>query len=478
MNAVIYTRVSTEEQSRGGVSLDLQAAHCEEFCDRQGWSVQSVHTDAGYSAGDRQRPGLKAALDGLAAADNLVVWKLDRLARLQGHFWGMWEEYFQPQGKRLISVTEGFDSRTAAGRLLMGNLSTVAQYERELLAERVYYANRRSAQQGRYPGGMYAPYGYRRGADGTLQVDESQAPTVRLIFDRYLGGEGIMLICQELARLGIPSPAGRPRWSHSTLLQLIHNPVYAGLIAYGKRRYSRIGPEEPTAVWPGRHEPILSEQRWREAQELSRLRVRHKPGRRYPFLLTGLLRCRYCGGPMHGNYGQTRRGQPMPRYRCTKRIHGRACRGQWVAARRVERLVIGALEAMGREQAADVEITVTQPEPDERAALRSQLEGMGERRDRLLALAEQGFVDGKTLQGRLRSLGGEEKRLRAALRQARRRPPVAERPEVYRSAAAFLSSDAPLAHRRRALAACVRSVVSLPGETPSLRIELVGSDGA
>lgn len=120
-----YARVSTKDQV-----LDLQL----DALNKAGCEV--VHKDTGISGSTSSRPGLDSCLASLKAGDCLVVWKLDRLGRSLEHVMSLMKQ-FEERGVDFKSITEGFDTTTPAGKLLFHIIGSLAQFERELIRERV-----------------------------------------------------------------------------------------------------------------------------------------------------------------------------------------------------------------------------------------------------------------------------------------------------------------------------------------------------
>src|SRR2546422_4812255 len=98
MNVAGYVRVSTEEQSREGISLEMQADRIRAYCDSQSWSLAHIYEDAGVSGTTLQRPGLQAMLSNLHDIGALLVWKVDRLSRRQKHVLTILEDMLEPAG--------------------------------------------------------------------------------------------------------------------------------------------------------------------------------------------------------------------------------------------------------------------------------------------------------------------------------------------------------------------------------------------
>lgn len=148
MKVVCYVRVSTEEQAAQGVSLDAQEAKLRAYCDLYGHELLEVVVDAGQSAKTMNRPGLQRALGMLKAgeAEGLLVLKLDRLTRSVRDLGELLETYFQKSA--LLSLQEQCDTSTAAGRLVLNLLTSVAQWERESTGERTKMALQHKKSQG------------------------------------------------------------------------------------------------------------------------------------------------------------------------------------------------------------------------------------------------------------------------------------------------------------------------------------------
>jgi DNA invertase Pin-like site-specific DNA recombinase len=130
--AAIYVRVSTVEQE-----TDLQEHELQEYCERRGWSFV-VYRDRGQSGAKNDRPALTAMMNDLRRRkiDVVVVWALDRLARSLKQLLGIAEEC-RAVGIDLVSLRQNVDTTLPAGRLTFQVLGAVAEFEREMLRERV-----------------------------------------------------------------------------------------------------------------------------------------------------------------------------------------------------------------------------------------------------------------------------------------------------------------------------------------------------
>jgi len=208
--AVGYIRVSTDKQAEHGVSLDAQQAKLAAYAALYDLTLVEVIVDAGASAKTLNRPGLQRALGmlrkGKAAA--LLVAKLDRLARSVEDLGELIRIVFAPGKADLLSVGEQIDTRTAAGRLVLNVLGSVAQWERETIGERTKEALAHKRAIGECTS-LYAPYGYRLANDEkTLVADEAEQALLAAIREARQRGLSQRAVVADLARQGFTTRKG------------------------------------------------------------------------------------------------------------------------------------------------------------------------------------------------------------------------------------------------------------------------------
>lgn len=208
--AVGYVRVSTEQQADHGVSLEAQQAKIRAYASLYDLELVEVVVDAGVSAKTLQRPGLQRALGMLrkGQANALLVVKLDRLTRSVKDLGALVEAYFASGKCSLLSVADNIDTRSAAGRLVLNVLASVAQWEREAVAERTTEALAHKRTKGEKTGGD-VPYGYRLAEDGkTLVPDEAEQKLLSAIRDARQRGLSQRAVVAELTRQGFLTRKG------------------------------------------------------------------------------------------------------------------------------------------------------------------------------------------------------------------------------------------------------------------------------
>jgi site-specific DNA recombinase len=289
----IYTRKSTEEGLEQGFnSLDAQREACAAFIQSQkheGWTVlPTAYDDGGYSGGSMERPALQQLLADIEAGwiDVVVVYKVDRLTRALSDFAKL-VEVFDRRGVSFVSITQQFNTTTSMGRLTLNILLSFAQFERELIGERVRDKIAASKKKGMWMGGT-VPLGYDV-KDRKLVVNKAEARTVVDIYKRYLRLKSVRALQAELDAAGIRSKrrvrpdgteSGNQRFSQGALYLLLQNRTYRGEATHKGNAY------------PGEHAAIVDKQLWDAVQAvLAENRVIRATGAntKAPSLLTGLL---------------------------------------------------------------------------------------------------------------------------------------------------------------------------------------------
>lgn len=222
MRVVGYVRVSTDEQASHGQSLDAQRAKIEAYAQLYDLELVAVVADAGQSGKSLNREGLQRALSMLSKglADGLVIAKLDRLTRSVGDWQALIDGYFGDKaGKQLFSVGDSIDTRTAAGRLVLNVLLSVAQWEREAIGERTRDALQHKIGKGERCGKVR--FGYDLAPNGkTLVPNSAEQRAIGLIRKLRAAGESLRAIAAELNRRGIPTKEGRP-WIHMSVAGIL-----------------------------------------------------------------------------------------------------------------------------------------------------------------------------------------------------------------------------------------------------------------
>ncbi|MEU7303737.1 recombinase family protein [Streptomyces sp. NPDC007206] len=270
-----------------------------------------------------------AVLGGLSKT--LYVWKMDRLSRRGMGAVGLLLDEFEKRAARLVSATEGLDSSQRGARMVIAFLSERAREEAADIALRTKAGGDAHKAEGRWPGGV-VPFGLRcpKGT-GKLEHDPEEYPTARRIAEALLNGDTPAEIAEALNSERIKTRKGK-QWRAQTIIHLAQSPSWAGLIPDRERAKDEFG--NPLDKWhrggnplmgPDGH-PVQAGQGVITFAEreliLSKFAARSRPGtaignrtrgiRKAATILTGVLRCPHCKGPM-GNGGRN--------YRCIARTN-------------------------------------------------------------------------------------------------------------------------------------------------------------
>jgi site-specific DNA recombinase len=254
----IYTRKSTEHNlDLEFNSLDAQREACEAYIKSQaheGWRlVPDRYDDGAFSGASLERPALQKLLADVRSGkiDIIVVYKVDRLTRSLADFAKL-VELFDQHSVSFVSVTQSFNTTSSMGRLTLNVLLSFAQFEREVIGERVRDKIAASKRRGIWVGGP-VPLGYASISKKLVVVPED-AETVRTIFARYLALGSISPLAEDLDRSGIRTKQRRVRFGVGALAYLLKNRVYIGEVVYRGE------------VHRGEHEPILDRDVFEAAQ--------------------------------------------------------------------------------------------------------------------------------------------------------------------------------------------------------------------
>lgn len=284
LRAVLYLRQSqTREDS---ISLDLQERACREHCTRKGYTVVAIEADPGLSGGSLNRPGFQRMLTMVKQrqADVIVLWKWSRFSRKRLDWYAALAEVEQ-HGGHIESATEDIDTTTSVGRLSRGVLVELAAFERERISDQWKEVWQRRAHLGLADG--QPRFGYRI-HDGLYEPDPDVAGAVEQVYRWAVEGRSFRSLALWLNAQGHLTPKGGT-WQGSTLRESLRNGFPAGLIRHKDQ------------FLPGVHEPIINAALWKQFQALLPPAATASRARKH--LLSGLLRCAYCGGLLYA-YGR------------------------------------------------------------------------------------------------------------------------------------------------------------------------------
>ncbi len=274
----LYIRVSTEAQAEEGYSIEAQEKILRAECTAKEYDETRIRTyiDAGASGSNIDRPALKNLIEDASAGriSTVIVYKLDRLSRSQKDTLYLIEDVFLPNDIDFVSVNERLDTGSPYGKAMIGILSAFAQLERENIFMRTRMGMKERVRSGLWPGGGRVPFGYDYDSKKGILVPNSDAPTVRRVYELYVEGCSLPYIARVL---------GLKYEKHAQ--QILLRKSNTGVIVYNGEEY------------PGLHEPIVEPELYEKA--MKEFRRRSTQGSRGgTHLLTGMLFCGYCGAKL------------------------------------------------------------------------------------------------------------------------------------------------------------------------------------
>jgi site-specific DNA recombinase len=318
LRCAIYTRKSSEEGLEQEFnSLDAQREACEAYVLSQkhdGWiALSDYYDDGGLSGGNMERPALKRLLEDVSAGrvDVIVVYKVDRLTRSLSDFARIVDTLDKHQVS-FVSVTQHFNTTSSMGRLTLNVLLSFAQFEREIAGERIRDKIAASKRKGMWMGGTI-PFGYQV-KDRKLEIVESEAKTVRTIFETYAELGTVEALTDRLIQNGVTNaresagegqqgqvrkggqtgdqsngmdnPAANDRgtppshFSRAALHHMLKSPLYIGKVSHKGQTFE------------GLHQPIIAQELWTKVQQQIADNTNNRTsGRRskHPSLLVGKI---------------------------------------------------------------------------------------------------------------------------------------------------------------------------------------------
>ncbi|MFL6725214.1 MAG: recombinase family protein [Sphingomicrobium sp.] len=332
----IYARKSTDRGLDMPVnSLESQREICRAYIKSQAhrnwYETTANYDDGGYSGGTLERPALKQLISDVEAGrvDIIVVYKIDRLTRSLLDFVRL-ADVLEQHGASFISVTQAFDTSDSMGRLILNVLLTFAQFERELMSDRVRDKKAAMRRKGLFTGGL-PPFGYLLGSGGKLLLDPERSELVREIFERFPKTSARRELVDDLRNRACITRCWRSKNGRhhggqpittSVLDQILRNPIYTGHIVHrGEWLKAEI-------------EPIISREQWDsvQAERLRRMPFRN-PDRDF---LSGIL---------HDEYGRRMRILTCGPGRTNQGRYYRAESAGWSRGTELKRILVSADKA-------------------------------------------------------------------------------------------------------------------------------------
>lgn len=310
--AIIYCRVSTEEQAENGHhSLAAQESICRRLALEKGYNIVRVFKDPGKSATNMNRPGLKDALAFCQTGESikvLLVQDTDRLARnTQDHL--AIRAILKKAGVILISASQPMLEDSAEGNMIDTIIASVNQFQSDITSRKTVKGLEEKVRNGGWP--CQAPLGYKNigqgegGRERIVVLDPETAPIIKKMFKYYATGNYSLHELRDI----MYSEGLRSRNAKKIHVSKVHamllNPFYIGIV-----RWRGIEVK-------GQHKPLIEEGLFGAVDNALRLNGGQRGRRRtHDFLLKGYLYCAECGSRL---IGECHINKKATYYRCHKR---------------------------------------------------------------------------------------------------------------------------------------------------------------
>lgn len=350
--AALYCRVSTANQVERGDSLHVQEERLKAACAERGIPNYKLYIDE-VSGKDTNRPHYLELMNDVEAGKitHVLCTKIDRISRNVKDT-AILAEFLARHHVDFIPIDQPHFTDDPHGRFNRTLFSGVAQLERELTAQRVYTDMYHRAKEGKWNGGI-VPHGYttqgeavkKLAASGieypvalaraceqcpkpkALYIDPDGAEDIKRIFAHYLDCNSIRGTGRHMDSIGSKPRKGR-KWSMVSIRRILTNPVYIGMVEYGKRttdpNTGKLEKQDDAnkVLVIGKHDPIISNETFERVQYLRRCKEGKKTKAKKSYLLSGILKCGMCGSSMYGYTYKKRDGSDKyyMYYRCLNNV--------------------------------------------------------------------------------------------------------------------------------------------------------------
>ena len=347
MKAAFYVRVSTVEQAQEGYSIPAQIALLKEYAKMNNYEVYKIYQDAGISGKNiKDRPALNELIKDAKNKkfDIAAIWKLSRLSRSLLDLLSI-VDIFNKHDVALHSYSEKFDTSTPIGKMLLQMLGSIAEFERNTIAENVRMGLNERFKRGYSKSAV--PFGYIH-EDKKAVINPEQAEIVKHVFYTYRNspdGNCLTELAEEMNNKGFRTRTGG-LWSRNAVKDMLINHFYAGYVRTGIHSHGKR--YKNADIIKGEHEAIIPEDVFNAVNEKLAAKKREKVIRNpdNESILTGLVVCPICGAKMfalntynkHVNKDGTVKKSPIRMYRCNEKDKGKGvCKGIYVSANKIEK---------------------------------------------------------------------------------------------------------------------------------------------
>ena len=363
----LYVRLSRDDENEGDSnSIQHQIEILTKYCKDHDISRYQIYKDDGFSGTNFKRPGFLDMIGDIEAGlvNMLIVKDMSRFGRNYLEVGLYTEIRFPEMGVRFIAVNDGVDSDDQMGNDFTPFRNIINEWYAKDTSKKIRAVFRNKGMSGQRLA-VNAPYGYIKGEDGHLLVDEETAPVVELIFQLCVEGNGPGKIARMLKEREIPTPGtitfqrtGQTsryfpddpcRWNAATVQRILEQDTYLGRttnfkttkLSY-KSKKTVINSPDKWAVFEGTHEAIIDKETWEIVQK-SREHRRRPTKMGEMGLFSGLAYCADCDAKLYHHRSITLTKE-QESYICSNYQSRKKCTAHYIRAVVLEQLVLQNLQ--------------------------------------------------------------------------------------------------------------------------------------
>lgn len=304
LRVAAYARVSSNSEDQKHSFAAQNAYYSKLITDNLDWELVDVYADKGITGTSvEKREDFRRMMEDCRKGriDRILVKSSSRFARNAKESLEAVRE-LKALGVSVYFEEQNIDTAQASGEILTAMFAALAQRESEAISNRVRWSYQVRMRQGKFST-CKAPYGYRLVKDH-LEIEEDEAPVIRLIFDRYLSGSSMDDIARDITALGCPTRDKTPYWQLTTIQYILQNEKYVGdslvqkrftTLTLPRQQKSNQGQFEQILV-ENSHPAIISRDVFDKVQELLAQRsstIHPRSGIEHPF--SRKITCGHCG---------------------------------------------------------------------------------------------------------------------------------------------------------------------------------------
>lgn len=428
IKAAMYLRKSrAEEMASIEETLSKHKSALIEYAESHEISIVKIYEEVVSGESLFARPEMLKLLEDIEDGmyDAVLCMDMDRLGRGGMRDQGIIIDTFKYSDTKIITPDKTYDLNDDTDEELTEFKTFIARREYKMIRKRMHRGLMQTIKNGAYVAN--APFGYRKTIKNklpTLEIYEEEAKYVRLIYDRYLNGIGAATIAEELNMLGA-KPHRSEKWNRNSVRHILRNPTFAGKVVWNRISHVRKGtrgnekhisiyqPEENWIVVDGLHEPIISEEMFKQAQHIRKDRyIPSQNNGEIKNSLAGIVTCRNCG------YNMQIQGKSkgVPYLLCGTKGCCAGAKVEYVEAALLQAIeqnlaVLKLAEKENLPIQADTELSVL-------SLIEKEIAKNEQKISRLYGFLEDGTYDKVTFQERMKLAQAEEKALRKKRAQA------------------------------------------------------------